>query len=113
MHWCHKPTSGLTSRLFTARVQLGHRVITRVSLSFPALCLSLQQIDRALSDIPALATEVTTLRVSLASVRLERANLAAAARATIAAEASGETDPLAYLRDELTAHGHGMERGQP
>ena len=35
------------------------------------------------------------------NTRLDRANLLAAARATIAAHHDGEPDPLAYLRDEL------------
>ncbi len=34
---------------------------------------------------------------------MDRANLLAAMRATIAAHADGEPDPLYYLRDELNA----------
>jgi hypothetical protein len=45
-------------------------------------------------------------------VRLDRANLAAAAFATIAAHQDGEPDPLSYLRDELGAQGHDPNRGR-
>jgi hypothetical protein len=43
---------------------------------------------------------------------MDRANLLAAIRATLAAHADDETDPLYYLRDELnarqiSAQGHG------
>jgi hypothetical protein len=38
-------------------------------------------------------------------VRLDRANLLAAIRATLAADAEGEPDPLGYLRDELDTTG--------
>jgi hypothetical protein len=34
-------------------------------------------------------------------VRLDRANLLAAIRATLAADGEGEPDPLGYLRDEI------------
>jgi hypothetical protein len=55
----------------------------------------------AFSDVPALAAEITRLATELNNTRLDRANLLAAARATIAAYHDGEPDPLAYLRDEL------------
>ena len=59
----------------------------------------------ALSDIPPLCDEVRHLRLHLGIARLTRANLAAAARATLAASADHERDPLSYLHDELTAQG--------
>jgi hypothetical protein len=59
----------------------------------------------ALSDIPPLCEEVSRLRLYLGIARLTRANLAAAARATLAAANEHEKDPLYYLRDELTAQG--------
>jgi hypothetical protein len=59
----------------------------------------------ALSDIPTLCEEVSRLRLYLGIARLTRANLAAAARATLTAAADHEKDPLYYLRDELTAQG--------
>jgi hypothetical protein len=59
----------------------------------------------ALADIPPLCTEISQLRLYLGIARLTRANLAAAARATLAAAADQDKDPLYYLRDELTAQG--------
>jgi hypothetical protein len=60
----------------------------------------------ALADTPALTAEITQLRALIAEERLDRANLAAAALATISAHRDGEADPLSYLRDELTAQGY-------
>src|SRR5215475_3967219 len=54
------------------------------------------------ADIPALVSEVDRLFALLLQTRCRYADLAAAARATLAAYADGEPDPLAYLRDELT-----------
>ena len=47
--------------------------------------------------------EVTRLSAELDRTRLDRANLRAAMRATLAAHADGEPDPMWYLRDELDA----------
>jgi hypothetical protein len=58
-----------------------------------------------------LASEIARLNARLAETRLDRANLAAAGRASIAAYLSGERDPLGYLRDELHAQGFGIPRG--
>jgi len=62
----------------------------------------------AFADVPALSAEITRLRAELAGARLDHANLAAAALATIAAHHDGEPDPLSYLRDELNAQGHNV-----
>jgi hypothetical protein len=70
-----------------------------------------QHLLAALADTPSLAAEITRLRADLAGVRLDRANLAAAALAAIAAHYDGEPDPLCYLRDELRAQGHDPARG--
>lgn len=59
----------------------------------------------ALDSIPALCDEAERLRVLVSLVRLEYADMVAAARATIAADHDGESDPLYYLRDELSARG--------
>jgi hypothetical protein len=72
-----------------------------------------RSLTAAFSDTPALAAEITELRTELASVRLDRANLAAAALATIAAHHDGEPDPLSYLRDELRAQGYPSYRSRP
>jgi hypothetical protein len=67
-------------------------------------------LTTAFADTPVLAAEITELRTELAGVRLDRANLAAAALATITAHQDGEPDPLSYLRDELRAQGHQPHR---
>jgi hypothetical protein len=48
-----------------------------------------------------LRAEVTRLRGELAAARLESANRLAAMRAALGADADGEADPLAYIRDEI------------
>ena len=62
-------------------------------------------VDRALADVPALLADLGRVRAELEAVRLDRANLLAAIRATLMADAEGESDPLGYLRDELDAPG--------
>jgi hypothetical protein len=60
----------------------------------------------------SLAAEVTRLSAALAAARLESANRLAAIRAALGAAADGETDPLAYLRDQLADETHaGGHRG--
>jgi len=59
----------------------------------------------ALADIPPLCDEVERLGAVLACSRRRHQDLAAAARATLAADAEGEPDPLYYLRDELGSRG--------
>jgi hypothetical protein len=62
----------------------------------------------AVGDVPVLVAEVHRGRMLLAVGQLAYADLFAAARATLGADADGEPDPLWYLRDELTAQ---HERG--
>jgi hypothetical protein len=71
----------------------------------PALADLWQQIDHSLSDVPVLTSEITRLHGELRAVRLDRANLAAAGRATLAGTQDGEPGPLSYLRDELAVQG--------
>ena len=70
----------------------------------PTLAEIWRYLEDAFNDVPALAAEITRLAAELNNTRLDRANLLAAARATIAAHHDGEPDPLSYLRDELDAH---------
>ena len=71
-----------------------------------------RHLDGALSDTATLAAQVTRLSAELERTRLDAANLRAAMRATLAAYADGEPDPLWYLRDELDApqRAHGASR---
>jgi hypothetical protein len=60
----------------------------------------------ALATIPLLCDEIDHLNAVMAIIRRRYQDLIAAARASLAAAADGEPDPLYYLRDELTATGH-------
>jgi hypothetical protein len=93
------------------RAEHARHVIAGFSLTAPTLADLWRQVTDALADIPALNTEIVSLRARLSTSRIDRANLAAAGRVTITAYDNGEPDPLSYLRDELTAQGFGTERG--
>ncbi len=88
-----------------ARAETAQHIITGSSRATPNLADLWQQVTHSLSDIPILVAEVDRLGSELTIVRLDRANLAAAGRATLAAYRLGEPDPLSYLRDELDAQG--------
>jgi hypothetical protein len=85
------------------RNHAARRIIAGFTTALPTLAEIWQQLQAALADAPALATEITRFRAELADTRLDRANLLAAARAVITAHLDGEPDPLSYLRDELAA----------
>jgi hypothetical protein len=51
--------------------------------------------------LTALCNEIELLRARLTLARVHHANLVAAVRASLAADADHEPDPLYYLRDEL------------
>jgi len=90
------------------RNRQARRLVAGCSCAIPALGQLWRHIDRCLSDVPVLISEIICLRREISVRGLERANLAAAARATLAALAAGrsaEPDPLWYLRDELAAQG--------
>ncbi|MEU8814941.1 hypothetical protein [Actinoplanes sp. NPDC048796] len=55
-------------------------------------------------DVPVLLAEVDRLARLLSRTRWDFANLLAAGQATLAADQDGESDPLAYLRDEVAQH---------
>ena len=84
-----------------ARHDTARRVVAGFAAATPALTEIWQQLDRALDDIPALGAIVARLSAELTDTGLDRPTLLAAIRATIEADADGEADPLAYLRDEL------------
>ncbi len=103
------PHSPLTERpdLLEAISRNSHarRIVTGFSRATPTLADLWQQIDHSLSDVPILTAEITRLNGQLRAVWLDRANLAAAGRATLAASRDGDPDPLAFLRAELAAQG--------
>jgi hypothetical protein len=79
-------------------------IVAGFATATPTLAGIWQYLENALNDVPALTAEIRRLSAELSNTRLDRANLLAAARATIAAHHDGEPDPLSYLRDELDAH---------
>ena len=78
-------------------------VVAGCAATLPTLADMWRELDDALTDLVTLAAQLTRLSADLERARLERANLRAAMRATLAAYADGEPDPLWYLRDELNA----------
>jgi hypothetical protein len=94
------------------RNRISRHIVAGFCAAFPTLADIWQHIDHALADAPALSAEIIRLRAGLASARLDLANLAAAALATLAAHDDGEPDPLSYLRDELREQGHATTRGR-
>ena len=95
-----------------ARNDHARRIIAGFASAMPTVSEMWEQVDRALSDVPALGAVIARLTVELIDTRMDRANLLAAMRAAVAAHADGEADPLYYLRDELNARqarsaGHG------
>lgn len=67
----------------------------------------------SICDVPGLLSEVDRLWLLLVATRRRYANLVAAGRATLAAHADGEDDPLSYLRDELPPNpDHGPAGGR-
>jgi hypothetical protein len=109
-----RPTSTINLREVNARADSAQHVITGFSRVIPNLADLWQQVTHSLSDIPILIGEIDRLGSELAIVRLDRANLAAAGRASLAAYRVGEPDPLLYLRDELDTQGFtASQRGRP
>jgi hypothetical protein len=97
------PEHRISLRVIYARYDRARRVIAWARSAMPAKPQLWEEADRALADVPALGAVITRLAAELADARMDRANLLAAMRATIAAHADGEADPLYYLRDELDA----------
>jgi len=87
----------------TARNETARRMIAGFAAEMPALAAFWRHLDTALADNLTLTAQLTRLTADLTATRLDRANLLAAMRATLAAHTDGEPDPLSYLRDELAA----------
>ena len=104
-------TPGTVTSLHEVYTRNDHarRIIAACMIQLPAAPELWQQVDQALADVPALGAVIARLTAELADTRMDRANLIAAMRATLAAHADGEPDPLYYLRDELNAR---QERSQ-
>jgi hypothetical protein len=87
-----------------SRNDAARRILAGFANDMPALYEIWRYLVAALDDTVALSAEITRLTAEVQTARLDRANLLAAARATIAAERDGEADPIWYVRDELDAH---------
>jgi hypothetical protein len=85
----------------TTRNDIARDIIAGLAAVTPSLAGIFRYVDRALADLPAVLAALARTRAELEAVRLDRANLLAAIRATLAADAESEPDPLGYLRDEL------------
>jgi hypothetical protein len=89
----------------STRNQNARHIIAGFSLALPTLTEIWHLLDQALTDAVPLTAEIIWQRAEIREIRLDRANLIAAIRATLSAHHDGERDPLWYLRDELRARG--------
>ena len=87
----------------TTRNDIARDIIAGFAAVTPTLAGVFRLIGTALADLAAVLAELGQARADLEAVRLDRANLLAAIRATLAADAEDERDPLGYLRDELAS----------
>jgi hypothetical protein len=85
-----------TTRQITTRNDIARDIIAGFAAVTPTMAGIFRFIDTALADVPAVLAELRQGRADLEAARLEAANLLAAMRATLAAHADGETDPLYY-----------------
>jgi hypothetical protein len=97
------PEPGISLHVVYARNDHARLIIAGFMSAIPSAPEMWSQVDRALADVPALGAVIGRLAGELADTRMDRANLLAAMRATLAAHADGEPDPLYYLQDELDA----------
>ena len=97
------PHTNINLQEVSTRNEHARHIVAGFASAMPAIADIWQYLEAALADAVALSAEITRLSAELQNTRLDRANLLAAIRATLAAQADGEPDPLAYLRDELDA----------
>ena len=93
--------NGSARTAITTRNDIARDIIAGFAAVTPTLTGAWRLIDASLADLPTVLAELGRARTELEAVRLDRANLLAAIRATLSADADGEPDPLGYLRDEL------------
>lgn len=97
------PHANINLQEVSTRNEAARHIIAGFSTAMPVLADIWQSLEDALNDVPLLSAEISRLSAELQATRFDRANLLAAARATLAAHRDGEPDPLFYLRDELDA----------
>jgi ABC-type transporter Mla subunit MlaD len=94
-----------------ARNDNARHIIDGCASAMPTLADMWQYLQEALNDAHTLTAEITRLSGELEYIRLDRANLLTAIRATLAAHASGEPDPIRYIRDESGGRSRGGTAG--
>jgi hypothetical protein len=97
------PSQDIDLQQISTRNTHARHIVLGCASALPTLADMWRELDDALRDTAAIAAQVMRLSADLERARLDRANLRAAMRATLAAHADGEPDPLWYLRDELNA----------
>jgi hypothetical protein len=97
--------NGTDRAAVTTRNGIARDIIAAFAAVTPTLTGIFRLIDTALADLPAVLADLGRARAELEALRLDRANLLAAIRATLSADAEGVPDPLGYLRDELNSTG--------
>ena len=107
-HTHPNPNPEIDLQQINARNDRARHIAAGCAAALPALADLWRPVDDALNDavllsalVARLSAQVSRLSDDLERARLDRANLRAAMRATLAAHADGEPDPLWYLRDEL------------
>src|SRR5579859_3181451 len=85
------------------RNEYSRQIIAGFRSEMPTLANIWDYLEDALNDVLVSHVLLTRLADELNRARLDRANLLAAIRATLAAHADNEADPLLYVRDELDA----------
>jgi hypothetical protein len=93
---------GLIPEVIT-RNEYARQIIAGFRQAMPALADIWDYLEDAINDVLILSTLAGRLKDELDRERLSTANTIAAMRATLAADADSEADPLWYLRDELDA----------
>ncbi len=104
------PNTQIDLQQINARNDQARHIVAGCASAMPTLADLWRPVDDALNDavllsalVARLSAQVSRLSAELDRARLNRANLRAAMRATLAAHADAEPDPLWYLRDELNA----------
>jgi hypothetical protein len=97
------PHANINLQEVSERNDNARHIVAGCASAMPTLTAMWRYLQDALNDALALSAEITRLSAELEHTRLDRANLLAAMRAALAAQADGEPDPMWYLRDALGA----------
>jgi len=105
--WCSVPNAlphtDINLQEVSTRNDNARHIVAGCAAAMPTLADMWRHVRDALNDALALSAEITRLSAELERTRMDRANLLAAMRAALAAQADGEPDPMSYLHDELDA----------